>query len=126
MKNSQLTQYLEDRDNLVRFQEETLLVEMASLIYRTMQKRGITRSELAERLGVTRGRVTQYLGGELNLRLRTLANILTALDCQLEPTVSDLSKDGWIMEEEKVCLPHRGWLPSDFSTEPNCLLGLAG
>jgi len=58
-----------------------------------MRQRGLTRAELAERLGVSPGRVSQILSGGENLTSRTLVALSTALDAhfniELVPT-----KDG--------------------------------
>lgn len=45
-----------------------------------MRQRGLTRAELAERLGVSPGRVSQILSGGENLTSRTLVALSTALD----------------------------------------------
>jgi transcriptional regulator with XRE-family HTH domain len=93
VSNSHLAEYLRDAENLRGFQQERLLVEVASLIYQTMQKHGFTRSALATKLGVTKGRITQYLGGERNLTLRTLADIFTAMNAGLVFHAADLSEE---------------------------------
>jgi transcriptional regulator with XRE-family HTH domain len=43
---------------------------------------GFTRKLLAERMGVTPGRVTQILSGDENLTLRSLATIAAALGAE--------------------------------------------
>ena len=43
-------------------------------IERAMKRLGLKRSEVAERLGVPRSRVTKVLDGETNLTLKTLAS----------------------------------------------------
>lgn len=47
-----------------------------------MRERGLTRADLAARMGVSPGRVSQILGGGENLTLRTLAALSTALDAR--------------------------------------------
>lgn len=44
-----------------------------------LERSRLTQKELAERLGVSTGRVSQVLGGDQNLRLNTLAEYLHAL-----------------------------------------------
>jgi transcriptional regulator with XRE-family HTH domain len=97
MARSHLSEHIQDRDNLKGFQQERLLIEVASLIYQTMKTRGITRKALADALGVTKGRITQYLGGERNLTLRTLADIFTAMDSMVVFQAEELSieADDW-------------------------------
>jgi DNA-binding phage protein len=49
-----------------------------------MERRRITRAELASRLGVSRGFITQLFSGRSNLTMRTMAAITEALECDLE------------------------------------------
>ena len=58
-----------------------------------MQKKGVTRKELADSLGLTKGRITQYLGGERNLTLRTLADIFTSLESRVVLSAKSLFPD---------------------------------
>lgn len=61
-----------------------LLTQVINEINWYMRERGLTRAELAERMGVSPGRVSQILGGGENLTLRTLAALSTALDARFE------------------------------------------
>jgi transcriptional regulator with XRE-family HTH domain len=67
-----------ERDRL--FQEELLITEATELIYELLQRSGTSKSELADRVGKTRGFVTQLLNGTRNMTLRTLADLAFALD----------------------------------------------
>ena len=49
-----------------------------------MRERGLTRADLAERMGVSPGRVSQILGGGENLTARTLIALSTALDARFD------------------------------------------
>lgn len=65
--------------------EDALLVLVTQLtneITWYMRERGLTRADLAARMGVSPGRVSQILGGGENLTLRTLAAMSTALDAR--------------------------------------------
>jgi len=97
MENSHLAEHLEDKENYKRFQQERLILDISSLIYSTMKKKGVTQTQLAENVGVSKGRISQYLGGERNLRLRTIADIFTALNCRLQLSADTTSKDGWVL-----------------------------
>jgi transcriptional regulator with XRE-family HTH domain len=61
-----------------------LVTQLINEINWHMRERGLTRAELAERMGVSPGRVSQILGGGENLTLRTLAALSTALDARLD------------------------------------------
>jgi transcriptional regulator with XRE-family HTH domain len=49
-----------------------------------MREQGLTRADLAGRMGVSPGRVSQVLSGGENLTLRTLATLAAALDAGFE------------------------------------------
>ncbi len=102
---SHLVEHIQDPQNLKGFQQERLLIDVASLIYQTMQAKGVTRKTLADKLGVTKGMITRYLGGERNLTLRTLADIFTALDSTLVIDAEELSFDESIDWQEIPDLP---------------------
>lgn len=60
----------------------TLVTRLTNEISWYMRERGLTRADLAARMGVSPGRVSQILGGGENLTLRTLAALSTALDAR--------------------------------------------
>jgi transcriptional regulator with XRE-family HTH domain len=62
---------------------ERLIVNVGEDLLDHMNAIGLTRADLARRLGVSKARVTKLLSGEANLTLRTLADFAQALD--LEP-----------------------------------------
>ena len=99
MAHSHLAEHMQDVENLKGFQQERLLIEVASLIYQTMKKKDMTRTALAEALDVTKGRITQYLGGERNLTLRTLADIFTAMDSVVVIRAEDSSVESMEWQE---------------------------
>ncbi len=83
------------KDGLRLLQQEHAIIEATELICAIMKEDGVTRSQLAQRLGKTRGWVTQLLDGAANMTLRTAADIFTALGyelrlgaCRLEEVVS--------------------------------------
>ena len=59
-----------------------LITQLTNEINWHMRERGLTRADLAARMGVSPGRVSQILGGGENLTLRTLAALATALDAR--------------------------------------------
>ncbi|MBN1590044.1 MAG: helix-turn-helix transcriptional regulator [Pirellulales bacterium] len=62
---------------------EALTIEITELICQMMQEKRISRKQLAELLGKSKGRVSQMLNGECNLTLRTVADICTVLEKRL-------------------------------------------
>jgi len=64
--------------------EEALILDSTELISELMLGKGLTRAELAKRIGKTRGFVTQVLAGNRNMTLRTLADLAYALDARVK------------------------------------------
>ncbi len=64
--------------------------EFTEITVRRMQALGISRSELAQRLGKKQSHVTKLLGGNNNFTIETMVQIAEALGCHfrchLEPT----------------------------------------
>lgn len=67
-----------------------LVTQLTSEVSWYMRERGLTRADLAARMGVSPGRVSQILGGGENLTLRTLAALSTALDARFDVELSAL------------------------------------
>jgi transcriptional regulator with XRE-family HTH domain len=67
-----------------------LVTQLTNEINWHMRERGLTRADLAARMGVSPGRVSQILGGGENLTLRTLAALSTALDARFDIELSAL------------------------------------
>ena len=67
-----------------------LVTQLTNEITWHMRERGLTRADLAARMGVSPGRVSQILGGGENLTLRTLAALSTALDAHFDIELSSL------------------------------------
>jgi transcriptional regulator with XRE-family HTH domain len=61
-----------------------LVTRLTNEINWHMRELGLTRADLAARMGVSPGRVSQILGGGENLTLRTLAALSTALDARFD------------------------------------------
>jgi DNA-binding phage protein len=61
-----------------------LAMDVTSAITWFLRSEGITRTELAKRMGITPGRVSQILSGDENLTLRTIAAVAGALGAHFE------------------------------------------
>jgi len=62
------------------YQTELLLLDLTEQIIEQMEERGIKRSDLADRLGLSRPFVTRFLNGQPNLTFKTLVQVANALD----------------------------------------------
>ena len=70
-----------------------LVTQLTNEINWYMRERGLTRADLAARMGVSPGRVSQILGCGENLTLRTLAALSTALDACFDLELSTLKAE---------------------------------
>lgn len=62
---------------------ELTLLRAANLVREAAQEAGLSHAEIAARIGKTPGFVSQCLTGRRNVTLRTLAELLAALDLQI-------------------------------------------
>ena len=76
----------EDFDRLVR--QEELILDVTETLTQALEQAGVTKAELARRLGRSPGFVSQVLGGGRNLTLRTIADIAAALASRPALTLS--------------------------------------
>ncbi len=74
------------------FMQERTIGELTEMICREMQRSGVTKKELARRLGKSQGLISQWLSGGRNLTLRSLSDILLALDLSLDPVARPVSE----------------------------------
>ena len=81
-------------ERLVR--QEELILKVTERLAGALLEKGVTKAELARRLGRTPGFVSQVLGGGRNLTLRTISDVAAALS--LRP-VLELSPDRETMVE---------------------------
>ena len=59
------------------------ILEFTEGVVREMERQGISRTELAKRLGATPAYVTKILRGKVNFTLATMVRLARALDAEL-------------------------------------------
>lgn len=74
-----LEQYLEDPEFAKLMAQGDLIMEVTETLCELLEKEKVSRKELAERLGKSKGFISQLLNGGRNLTLRTVADILHVL-----------------------------------------------
>ena len=79
--------------------EEALILEVTEAVSVVMEKEGISKVQLAKRLGKTKGFISQLLSGGRNLTLRTLAGLVDALGYRVTIRVSK-DRDGMSVSSE--------------------------
>lgn len=90
------------------YEEELLFGEATDTVAALVESLGLTQRDLAGRLGVSEGRVSQILSGKENLTLRSLAALGWALGVQFDldprpmadragtPAVNDPTAPAWL------------------------------
>ena len=68
--------------------EEELILRATEAVSVVMREEGVSKAQLARRMGRTKGFITQLLSGGRNLTLRTLADIADALEARVAIKVS--------------------------------------
>lgn len=71
----------------------SLAAVFAAQIKQQLGTQGLSQLELAQRLGISEGRVSQLLNGRGNLTLRTMARIAQVLGLELQVVVRPLGVD---------------------------------
>ena len=92
--------------------QEQLLTRVAIQVDRMRENAGITRTELARRLGVTKGNVTQILRGDRNLSLRKLSDLFVALGYSVAVLPVSIEADTVSLLNATVSLPEEPILSS--------------
>lgn len=59
--------------------QEAAILDTTELICALMKEAGISRSELATRMGTTKSNITQILDGSRNMTVRTVSDVMTHL-----------------------------------------------
>lgn len=62
------------------YQQERSILEVTELICRVMDEQGVTRPELARRLGRTKRYIDRFLDGGTSMTVRKISDVFTALD----------------------------------------------
>jgi transcriptional regulator with XRE-family HTH domain len=82
------TELFERYQNDPEYVIEELKLALAEGIEESMERKGLTRSEFARRLGTSPAYVTKLLRGTFNPTLETIARIAIALDARLQLSLS--------------------------------------
>ena len=73
------------------YEEELLIADATDTLEALLVSSGVSQKELAARLDLTEGRVSQILSGNGNLTLRTLGAVAWALGLRFELQASELA-----------------------------------
>lgn len=88
---TEVERFTRDPENMRLYQQERVILETSDLISDLLDRTGITKADLAERLGRSKSYVTQLLNGRANMTLRTISDVMWALDSNLAISAAPLS-----------------------------------
>jgi transcriptional regulator with XRE-family HTH domain len=63
--------------------QEELILEITEALIEALENEGISKTDLASKLGKSKGFVSQILAGGRNLTLRTIADVADSLGCRI-------------------------------------------
>ncbi len=78
---------------------EALVTEASETIARLMAEQNVSKADLARRLHKSRAWVTQLLSGKANMTVRTLAEVVYALDAEVKLSAQP---PGWKMARKPL------------------------
>lgn len=86
------------------YAEEAAMIDASELIAHALQENGMSKTQLAAALGVSKSEISARVAGERNITVRKLAATLHALDAKLV-----LSAAGKSDERAEDSSPYRAW-----------------
>jgi len=121
-----------------KLEEDLLIGDVTDSIAALLEATGVKQRGLAERLGVTEGRVSQILSGTGNLTLRTLGAVGWALgvhiglratpmaDRRNTPAASDPAIPDWVLGDGGTAASNSHYVPSRLHTDTHLALRWQG
>jgi transcriptional regulator with XRE-family HTH domain len=99
-----LDQLLDDPTFRRGYEVALLQARMADYIEGAIESSGLSKQEVARRMDVTPGRMSQIVSGGENLTLETIARVLDVLDLRLDPAagVRDEEMQPQYAEQEQL------------------------
>jgi transcriptional regulator with XRE-family HTH domain len=84
----QLNDLISEEGEQAAYKHELAMSAFTNEIARRMHQLGISQSELARRLDVSRARVSQLMQHKTSPTLRTMVDVALALDCEVTPVLA--------------------------------------
>jgi transcriptional regulator with XRE-family HTH domain len=80
------------------YKAEMAVMEITEQIMARMQELGVSKTELANRIGTSPAYVTKILRGETNFTFDTMVKLGSALDCEFRGHLQPKGRDGQWMD----------------------------
>jgi transcriptional regulator with XRE-family HTH domain len=91
-----------EREELVRSEEfwtTNIQIALFELIENYLKENNLTKTQLAEKLGVTKGYVSQVLNGDFDHKISKLVQL--SLACNIAPVITFVKLDDYLAKEAK-------------------------
>jgi len=82
----------EEAQETVEYWAEGAIVEFTEALWARMEAEGVSRAELARRLGTSKAYVTKVLGGNANFTLYSLTKLALAVEGRIRVSIEPLPK----------------------------------
>jgi transcriptional regulator with XRE-family HTH domain len=89
------------------YEYERLTVWALDELYEAMERNGLTKADLARKLGTSRANITQTFSGERNITLRTLSDLAWACGVRARVKVEPLRAGEFISSPVMVVEPRQ-------------------
>ena len=94
MKRRSFDELYQEAEQAEEFWVAGAILELTEEVVRRMSEQGVSRSELARRLGTSPAYVTKLLRGNANLTLATMARLARALESELHCHLTPATRAG--------------------------------
>jgi transcriptional regulator with XRE-family HTH domain len=94
LEKTLMDKHMEDPEFARLLAQEELILEVTEVLCGLLEQEKVSRKELADRLGKTKGFVSHLLNGGRNLTLRTVADILHVLGYKVTLTPQKIHGEG--------------------------------
>lgn len=84
----ELNELVSDDTSKVEYKHELALSAFTNALARLMAAKGMSQSDLARHLGISRARVSQLMKHASSPTLRTMVQLATAFDCDVTPVLT--------------------------------------
>lgn len=99
MRNEQFSALVDDLKSDRSYQHAKAKIDFASSLWRVMQQRNVSNSELAARIGKSRAWITKVLSGDCNFTIETMVDLADAVGGKISLHIADSeSRTRWLEE----------------------------
>lgn len=102
LQKTTVEQFVSTEEGKLLFEQERTILDVTELICRLMKENGVSKADLARRLGKSKAYITTLLDGGTNMTLRTISDVMCVLGSSLY--VSDRPVEHSFKLEVPSCL----------------------